>query len=313
MDDAGNTPYSDNTQRQPVVLVTGASGAGRSTSIRVLEDLGFETIDNLPLGLIPRLLAGPPSEHPLAFGIDVRTRDFSAEALAETIDTLAENPRLRTNLLYLDCRPDVLASRFSETRRRHPLAPDDSPAEGIARELALLAPLQSKADLLIDTSDLTVHDLKAELLRWLGIEGGDTLSISVQSFSYKRGVPRGLDIVLDVRFLQNPHWQPELRPLTGLDRDVADYVMADPRYEEFLERVIGLARFLLPAYAEEGKAHLSIGFGCTGGRHRSVTLAETVAQTLAEAGWRVSIRHRELENAATPTAAEGNTDKGPAA
>jgi UPF0042 nucleotide-binding protein len=143
-----------------------------------------------------------------------------------------------------------------------------------------------------------VHELKAEIQRWLGMEEGEALSVSVQSFSYKRGVPRGLDLVFDVRFLQNPHWQPDLRPLTGLDAGVAAHVAADPRYEGFLARVSDLLSFLLPAYAAEGKAHLAIGFGCSGGRHRSVALTETVAKALAAEGWRVSIRHRELEGTA---------------
>lgn len=285
---------------QRIVLVTGASGAGRTTAIRVLEDFGYEVIDNLPLSLIPRLLNGPPPEHPLALGIDVRTRGFSANALTELIDQLATDPGSSAELLYLDCRSDVLVRRYSETRRRHPLAGDAGLVEGIEREIALLAPVRERADVLIDTSDLTVHDLKAELARWLGLEEGDALAVSVQSFSYKRGVPRGLDLVFDVRFLNNPHWEPDLRPRDGRDPEVAAYVAADPRYEEFRDRVLGLITFLMPAYAAEGKAHLAIGFGCSGGRHRSVALAETVAKALAEAGWRVSTRHRELDGESDP-------------
>ncbi|GKY89269.1 RNase adapter RapZ [Sinisalibacter aestuarii] len=296
MSDAA-TATNGKAKRRPqhVVLVTGPSGAGRTTAIRALEDFGYEVIDNLPMRLIPRVLAGGPVDHPLALGIDVRTRGFSAKALAETIDALQTDPRLDVELLYLDCRPDVLSKRYSETRRRHPLSGDENPIQGIAREIELLAPVRARADILIDTSDLTIHDLKSELLHWIGLDEGDTLSIAVQSFSYKRGVPHGLDLVFDVRFLRNPHWEADLRPLTGKDEAVRRYVAEDPRFDEFLDRVTGLIAFLLPAYAEEGKAHLSIGFGCTGGRHRSVTLAETVAKGLATGGWRVSIRHRELE------------------
>lgn len=282
---------------QKVLLVTGPSGAGRTTAVHALEDVGFEVINNLPLGLIPRLLSGPAPDHPLALGIDVRTRDFSALALADLIDQMTADPNIMVELLFLDCRPDILVRRYSETRRRHPLATEDSPEQGIEREIALLAPIRDRADVLIDTSDLTVHELKAGLMEWLGLEGEDRLSISVQSFSYKRGVPRGLDLVFDVRFLQNPHWQPDLRPLTGCDAAVAAFVAADPRHDEFVERVSGLVEFLLPAYASEGKSHLAIGFGCTGGRHRSVALAETLARGLADAGWQVSIRHRELGTA----------------
>lgn len=297
MSEASGTAGVESAAGQRVVLVTGASGAGRTTAIRALEDVGFEVIDNLPLGLIPRLLTGPVPDHPLALGIDVRTRGFSALALADLIDEMTADPNIEVELLFLDCRPDVLVRRYSETRRRHPLSPEESPEQGIEREIALLAPIRDRADVLIDTSDLTVHDLKAGLSRWLGLDSGETLSVSVQSFSYKRGVPRGLDLVFDVRFLQNPHWQPELRPLTGRDPAVAGYVAADPRYAEFLERVTGLVDFLLPAYGAEGKSHLAIGFGCTGGRHRSVALAETLARGLADAGWQVSIRHRELGTA----------------
>lgn len=285
-------------ETQHVVLITGASGAGRTTAIHALEDFGYEVIDNLPLGLIPRLIAGGPLEMPLALGLDVRTRDFSAEALAEAVDALVVDPSLDVELLFLDCRAEVLAQRYSETRRRHPLAGDDSTIQGIEREIELLAPIRARADVLIDTSDLSVHELKAEIQSWLGMEEGDALSVSVQSFSYKRGVPRGLDLVFDVRFLQNPHWQPDLRPLNGLDAGVLAYIAEDPRYEGFLDRVTDLLTFLLPAYAAEGKAHLAVGFGCTGGRHRSVALTETVAKALAAGGWRVSIRHRELETPA---------------
>jgi len=295
-----STTEAGATRRSPqhVVLVTGASGAGRSTGIRALEDLGYEVIDNLPLSLIPRLVGGGGLEHPLALGVNVRTRDFSYNALTEVIDGLIADPATNVDLLFLDCRPGVLAQRYSETRRRHPLAEGDSPIEGIKRELEMLAPVRARADVLIDTSDLTVHDLKAEIVRWLGMDRGDSLAISVQSFSYKRGVPRGLDLVFDVRFLRNPHWDKGLRPLTGRDGAVADHVAGDPLYDGFLARVTEMIEFLLPAYAAEGKAHLAVGFGCTGGRHRSVALAETVGKGLADAGWQVSIRHRELEGSA---------------
>ena len=296
---------------QHVVLVTGASGAGRTTAIRALEDFGYEVIDNLPMRLIPRLLSGEPLEHPLALGLDVRTQGFSAGALVETVDELVADPQMRVDLLFLDCRPEVLAQRYSETRRRHPLARSESPIRGIEREIDLLAPLRARADVLIDTSDLTVHDAKAEIQRWLGIDEAEALGVTVQSFSYKRGLPRGLDLASDVRFLRNPHWEPALRPLTGLDPAVASHIAQDPRYGEFLDRITGLLAFLMPAYAEEGKSHVSIGFGCTGGRHRSVALAETVSKALAEAGWRVSTRHRELVGLASqpPSSDEEETGR----
>ncbi len=287
---------------QRIVLVTGPSGAGRSTAINALEDFGFEAIDNIPLSLIPRLVEGDLLPRPLALGLDVRNRDFSAEGVIELRDLLAERDGLTAELLYLDAAPEVLGRRYSETRRRHPLAPHDTPGEGIARELALLDNARARADIVIDTSNLTVHDLRSEMEGWFGQTTGQGVAISVQSFSYKRGLPQGLDMAFDCRFLRNPHWEPELRPHTGLDPDVAAYVAGDPRHDAFHEKVVDLILLLLPAVVEEGKAHFSIGFGCTGGKHRSVTLAESVTAALAQEGWRVSTRHRELERRGVPAA-----------
>ncbi|WP_240705107.1 RNase adapter RapZ [Pacificoceanicola onchidii] len=281
---------------QRVVLVSGPSGAGRSTAINALEDFGFESIDNIPLSLVPRLVEGSQNlPRPMALGIDVRNREFSADGLIEVHKALSALPGLTCDLLYLDCAPEVLSRRYSETRRRHPLAPDESPGEGIARELALLEDVRSRADVLIDTTDLTIHDLRAEMEGWFGQATGQGMALSVHSFSYKRGLPQGLDLAFDCRFLRNPHWQPELRPFTGLDMPVADYVAGDPRYDGLIERVVDLLLFVLPGVVEEGKAHFSVGFGCTGGKHRSVATAENIAAALAQEGWRVSIRHRELE------------------
>lgn len=278
-----------------LVLVTGPSGAGRTTAIRALEDIGVEAIDNLPLSLLPRLLDGPPHQKPLALGLDVRNRDFSISGLIALVERLEEDPNVEAQLLYLDARPDILIKRFSETRRRHPLAPAESPSEGVEREIDLLSPIRNRADVLIDTSELTPHDLRAEIAQWFGESANGNLAVSVQSFSYKRGVPRGLDLIFDCRFLTNPYWVSELRPRDGRDPEVAAHISKDPRFSEFFERVTGLALFLLPAYVEEGKAHLAIGFGCTGGQHRSVFVTECLTDRLAKDGWQVSKRHRELE------------------
>ncbi|WP_375691899.1 RNase adapter RapZ [Pseudooceanicola sp. LIPI14-2-Ac024] len=278
-----------------LVLVTGPSGAGRSTAIRVLEDLGYEAIDNLPLSLMPRLLDGGQAGRPMALGIDVRNRDFSTGALIEAIDTLGTPWSDAVEVLYLDCRPEVLLRRFSETRRRHPLAPAESPEVGVEREMDLLTPVRARADVLIDSSDLTPHDLRAELERWFSTTRGQSLAVSVHSFSYKRGAPRGLDLMFDTRFLRNPYWEGALRALDGTDPAVQAHVSGDPRFEAFFAKVLDLCDMLLPAYVTEGKAHLAIGFGCTGGQHRSVTMAERLANALAQRGWQVSIRHRELE------------------
>ena len=278
-----------------LVLVTGPSGAGRTTAIHALEDMGYEAIDNLPLSLLPRLLDGPVPDKPMALGVDVRNRDFSTNALIEAIDRMGGVEGTPMQVLYLDSTADVLVRRYSETRRRHPLAPAESAAEGIAREFDLLGPIRARADLLIDTSEMSPHDLRAELEHWFVPKGQRRLAVSVHSFSYKRGLPRGLDMVLDCRFLRNPYWEAALRNLDGRDARVSAYVGEDARFAPFIHQVKDMAELLLPAYEAEGKAYLSLGFGCTGGQHRSVTVAETLASTLEEGGWQVSIRHRELE------------------
>ncbi len=289
-----------------IVLVTGPSGAGRSTAIRAVEDLGYEVIDNLPLSLVPRLLEGDPQGPALALGIDTRNRDFSTGAF---LDLLAQLGEQNVELLYLDCQPDVLLRRYSETRRRHPLAPAESPAQGIERDFDLMRPIRQRADIVIDTSEQTIHELRAEIDHWFGHAADNRLALSVHSFSYTRGLPRGLDMVFDCRFLRNPYWQAELRGLNGLSRDVSDYVSEDPRFDAFFGKVRDLALLLLPAYVEEGKSYLSIGFGCTGGQHRSVTMAERLGNTLANAGWQVSIRHRELERRGAPGGSGTQTGK----
>ncbi len=280
---------------QRLVFVTGPSGAGRSTAIAALEDLGYEAIDNMPLALVPRLISGDGPGRPLALGLDARTRDFGAAAVKDLLADLTARGGVAPELLFLDCQRDVLLRRFSETRRRHPLAPEGAPGEGIAREEGLLAPLRADATHRVDTTTLSPHDLRAEVARWFGLDGAQRLALSVLSFSYKHGLPRGADLVFDCRFLRNPHWEPELRPLTGRSPQVAAHVAGDARYEGFRARVLDYLLFVLPACIEEGKAHFSVAFGCTGGKHRSVTLAETMSRGLAEAGWQVSVRHRELE------------------
>lgn len=278
-----------------VILVTGPAGAGRSTAINALEDIGFEAIDNLPISLVPRLLDGAPLNRPLALGIDARSRQFSADALLDLYARLAAHADVAPELLYLDAAPDVLLRRYSETRRRHPMAPQESPADGIGRERALLAAIRDRADVLVDTSDLTPHDLRARMQDLFAGDSAAGLAVTLVSFSYKRGLPHGADMVFDCRFLNNPYWSPDLRALTGLHPDVAAFVARDPRHAGLMQRVTALLAFLLPAFTEEGKAHLSIAFGCTGGQHRSVAVAESVSQALAEQGWQVSTRHRELD------------------
>jgi len=278
-----------------IVLVTGLSGAGRSTAIRALEDLGYETIDNLPLSLLPNILTAQNRPSQIAVGLDARNRDFSVHGMLDMLHHLSEIPQIDYDLVFINCDSDVLVRRFSETRRRHPLAPAETPLRGIERERDLLVPIMARADIVINSSEMSPHDLRADIARYFTTERSVGLAVSVQSFSYKRGLPRGVDMMFDCRFLNNPYWQPELRKLNGRNQDIQNYVQADPRFSEFFAKISDLSRFLLPAYTDEGKTHFSIGFGCTGGQHRSVALAELLAKSLANQGWQVSIRHRELE------------------
>lgn len=297
----------DRSSSQEVLIVTGPAGAGRTTAIRALEDLGYEAIDNLPLSLIGRLLAGPPVGRPLVIGVDPRTRDFGTGALEAVLGDLASEPGIALALLYIDCAPGVLVNRYNETRRRHPSAPDSAPLVGIEREIAQLAPLRARADVLIDTSAMSPHDLRAEIGRLYGREDGGALVVTLQSFSYRRGLPRGTDMAIDVRFLRNPHWEGGLRAGDGRDPAVAAFVAADPRFAPFMSQLEAMVLFLLPAYRAEGKAYFTLSIGCSGGRHRSVMVVERLAKTLAQAGWRVSIRHRELVEEAV--AAQGACDR----
>lgn len=282
---------------ESVVLVTGPSGAGRTTAIHALEDLGYETIDNLPMSLLPRVLEGPPVG-PLALGCDPRTRGFSVPEVLAAAERRWGPAGLVPVVLYIDCAPAVLVRRYSETRRRHPSSPDTQPLVGIEREVAMLAPLRARADVLIDTSAMSPHDLRAEIARHFGREGSGELAVTLQSFGFKRGTPTGVDMMVDVRFLRNPHWERELRPLDGRDPPVAEHVAQDPNWAPFVARLEDMLLFLLPAYRSEGKSYFTLAVGCTGGRHRSVMVVERLAKALAQAGWRVSIRHRDLEEAA---------------
>ena len=291
--------------RTRVVLVTGPAGAGRSTAINALEDLGYEVIDNLPIALARPALDLRQPGRGLALGIDARTRDFSSQALLGLLDALGEEPTLETDLLYVDCSAEALLRRFSETRRRHPLTRSDTPREAVAEEKAMLADVRERAEVLIDTSEMSPHDLRAEVARWFAPTPGPRMRVSVQSFSYKRGVPPGLDLVFDARFLRNPHWDPDLRVRDGLDPAVSSYVAQDPNFVPFMTKTQDLVDFLLPAFVIEGKAQASIGFGCTGGQHRSVAIVDQMASSLAQAGWDVSIRHWELERRAQWRAADG--------
>ena len=282
---------------QRLLLVTGLSGAGKSTALRTLEDIGWEVVDNLPLVLLDNLLATPPSRgasaRPLAIGVDTRTRGFDAERIVRQIKRLAKDYEYPVETLYLDCAGTELIRRYSETRRRHPLAPDRPATDGIAAERELMEPLRRWADHVVDTTDTDVNQLQQQMrARFSAAERAPTLG--VMSFGFARGLPRNADLVFDMRFLRNPHWQPGLRDLTGTDRRVADHIAADPAYAGALERIEDLLVTLLPRYEAEGKAYVTVAFGCTGGRHRSVHVAERVAARLRAEGFSPTVEHRDL-------------------
>jgi UPF0042 nucleotide-binding protein len=283
------------------VVVTGLSGAGKSSVLRVLEDLGHETVDNPPLAVLGELMAGSGNgggEAPLAVGVDTRTRGFDATALLAGLDALRARGAAAPELVFVDAAEEILLRRYSETRRRHPLAPAGLPgtgvADGIAREAAALAPLREAADWLIDTSGLPLPELRRMIERRYGAAGTAGMSVTVQSFAYPRGLPREADLVLDLRFLRNPHYDPALRPMTGRDAPVAGYIEADPEWAPFWARMTALLDPLLPAYETGGKKYLTVALGCTGGKHRSVFAAERLAGHLARGGWPVELSHREL-------------------
>jgi UPF0042 nucleotide-binding protein len=288
---------------RPVVLVTGLSGAGKSSILRMLEDLGFETVDNPPLSVLEEVVTEGCGA-PIAAGVDVRTRGFEAEDLLALLDRLRRVPGIAPQLLFAAADDGVLQRRFSETRRRHPLAPGGSlgtsVAEGILREGRLLAPLRAAADTVIDTSDLPLPELRRQVEQRFGGGGQQGMAVAVMSFGFPKGLPREADLVLDLRFLRNPHYDPALRPLTGRDAAVADFIRQDPGFEPFWQRMTALLDPLLPRYAQEGKKYLTVALGCTGGQHRSVLLAELLAAHLAAQGWRVDLTHRELARRGWP-------------
>ena len=284
----------------PFVFVTGLSGAGISTTMNILEDLGYAVFDNFPLELLPALLAQDSlAGRPAAIAIDTRARNFNPVMLKEKITELKDNPRFTVKTLFLTADESVLLKRYTETRRKHPLARDRSVADGIAAEKSLLFPFKREAGYVIDTTDYSIHDLRRVVTGVAGALINSRMNVTVMSFSYRYGLPREADLVFDVRFLRNPNWDPVLRAKTGLERDVQQFVFQDEVYAEVVKGIETLLNLLLPRYQNEGKSYLTIAFGCTGGRHRSVTVSEQIAQFLGRFDVKIQIHHREIKGMET--------------
>lgn len=286
---------NDNNATPATILVTGLSGAGRATALNALEDCGFHRVDNLPADLIPHLIENNPTTRALALGLGSRKTDREYVQLLEILQAMSETTEM--SLLFLEANPDTIKRRYNETRRVHPNAQQRSISAAIAREQEMLADLRQYAKVIIDTSNLSPHELRAEIMRQFDLGGSHQLQMTVQSFSYKFGTPPNADMVIDCRFLRNPHWEASLRELDGRDAAVQEFVKEDENFSRFhddLQRILG---YVLPAYVKEGRSYFSIAFGCTGGKHRSVTLAEIMARELKNNGYDVNIDHRELTGA----------------
>jgi RNase adapter protein RapZ len=289
-----------NDSPQRVLLLTGLLGAGKTTVLRVLEDMGWEVIDNFPIRLLERLIETgprPPDAElraPLAIGFDTRTRGFDSHDIIRRVKSLSKRRDLELTTLFLDCAGRELERRYNETRRRHPLAADMPVTSGIAAERELLEPLRRWADSVIDTTPFAVNELQQVIRERFAAAADQPMTITISSFGFSRGMPPVADIVFDMRFLDNPHWIDELRPLTGKDAAVGAHIRRDPAFDEAFARIRDLILLLIPRYAAQGKAYVNIAFGCTGGRHRSVFTAEEIAAALRAAGFSPTLLHRNL-------------------
>ena len=293
---AGDT--SDTSDQAPaaqrILLVTGMLGAGKTTALRELEDLGWESIDNFPIRMLDRLLGHPDAMHSLAVGFDCRTRGFVPNDIIAKVKKLSARPDLQITTLFLDCAGHELERRFNETRRRHHLARDLPVGSGIAAERELLAPLRRWADLLVDTTNYTTNDLKQHIRGQFAPDAPTEMTVTVSSFGFARGMPPAADLVFDMRFLDNPHWEEPLREQTGQDAPVGEFIERDPIFASAFGKIRDLLLELLPRYAQQGKTYVNIAFGCTGGRHRSVYTAEKMAAALRDGGFSPTVLHRNL-------------------
>ncbi len=309
MDNQG-TPTSptsaDPSGEEPLrlLLVTGVSGAGKTTALAVLEDMGWETIDNLPVRLLEGLVDSSMqksgnSQVPLAIGFDSRTRGFVPSDIIELVKNLSARPHLSITFMFIDCGSAELERRYNETRRRHPMAHGRPVFDGISAERELLEPLRRWADIVIDTTALSSNELQAHMREQFAPAEENSVTLTLSSFGFARGMPPLADLVFDMRFLDNPHWVDDLRELTGQDPAVGEHIERDPGFEPAFVQIRDLIVMLLPRYGAQGKSYVHVAFGCTGGRHRSVFTAERMAQHLRMAGFSPTVRHRNLGSRAT--------------
>ena len=276
-----------------LIIITGASGAGRTTAINVFEDFGFESVDNIPISMIDSLVLSKTRNKNLALGVDIRTREFSPENLRKL---LSKYKKMVVKIIFLDCDSNKLLKRFNETRRSHPLSGVKSLSEALVEEMEYLKPIKDFANIIIDTTDYSPTDLREELLNNLSIAKIKKISILLQSFSYKNGLPRNFDMILDCRFLKNPYWISYLKELDGRDKKVQDFLSSSREFKIFFSKVLRLINFLIPQVQKEGKSQFSIGFGCTGGQHRSVVFVNMLSNKLNCDGHNVLSNHRDLPN-----------------
>ena len=276
-----------------LIIITGASGAGRTTAINVFEDVGFESVDNIPISMIDSLVLSKTRNKNLALGIDIRTREFSPENLRKL---LSKYKKMEVKIIFLDCDSNKLLKRFNETRRSHPLSGVKSLSEALVEEMEYLKPIKDFANIIIDTTDYSPTDLREELLNNLSIAKIKKFSILLQSFSYKNGLPRNFDMIFDCRFLKNPYWISHLKELDGRDEKIQDFVSNSGEFKIFFSKVLSLINFLIPQVQKEGKSQFSIGFGCTGGQHRSVVFVNMLSNKLNSDGHNVLSNHRDLPN-----------------
>lgn len=281
------------------ILVTGLSGAGRATALNALEDCGYHRVDNLPADLIPHLILNNSTKRPLALGLGSRRSRGEYETLTKILEE--NHDALDMSLLFLEASPEVIARRYNETRRVHPTAKGRDIDMAVEQERKWLNALRQRADVIIDTSRLNPHELRAEIKRQFNLGDSQNLVLGIESFSYKFGTPPNADMIMDCRFLKNPHWVEELRSLTGESNIVQDFVRSDKNYTEFHKDLHHILSYTLPALQEEGRSYFNLAFGCTGGKHRSVSLAEIFARELGSEGYEVNLIHRELQNMPHPS------------